>query len=58
MGGIDEITDYAYPCGACRQVMSEFCDESLEIVLFNGENVEILTLGQLFPHSFSKKSIK
>lgn len=58
VGGIDEITDFAYPCGACRQVMSEFCDESLEIVLFNGENVEIRTLGQLFPCSFCKTSIK
>ena len=58
VGGIEEINDFTYPCGSCRQVMSEFCDNDLEIVLFDGKNTKLCTLGQLFPNSFDKKSIK
>lgn len=43
------------PCGACRQVMHEFChkDEDLDIILQNGEELKIFTLAQLLPESFS-----
>lgn len=58
VGGKDEVCDFVYPCGPCRQALNEFCDEELEIVLFDGENVKSCTLGQLFPCSFSKKDIK
>ncbi len=58
VGAIDEINDFTYPCGACRQVLNEFCDNSLEIVLYNGKETKLCTLGQLFPNSFNKKSIK
>ena len=58
VGGIDEITDYTYPCGSCRQVLSEHCDKKLELVFFDGKNIKICTLGELFPHSFEKGSIK
>ena len=57
VGGKGEPCAFAYPCGACRQVMSEFCDPSLEIVLYDGKNTEIQTLGQLFPSVFSKRSL-
>ncbi len=45
--------DPCYPCGACRQVMAEFCHGAFEIVLQskNGE-AEVYTLSQLLPHSF------
>ena len=58
VGGKDTHQGYAYPCGACRQVLSEFCDPELKIVLFDGENTQISTLGQLFPCSFGKKDLK
>lgn len=43
------------PCGACRQVMHEFCDrdEDLDIILKNGQELKIYTLAQLLPESFS-----
>ena len=47
-----KITDYCYPCGACRQVLSEFCDKSLEILLFNGSEFKTITLSELLPNSF------
>lgn len=43
------------PCGACRQVMHEFCDhdEDVEIILQNGDELKIYTLAQLLPESFN-----
>lgn len=43
------------PCGACRQVMHEFCDadDDLKIILKNGEELKVYTLAQLLPESFS-----
>ena len=58
VGGKDTLQGYAYPCGACRQVLSEFCDPELKIVLFDGESTQISTLGQLFPCSFGKNDLK
>lgn len=36
------------PCGACRQVLAEFCDDDLEIYFANGQT----TLGNLLPEAF------
>lgn len=47
--------DYCVPCGACRQVLHEFCknDKDLDIVLKKGNNLQITTLAAMFPESFS-----
>ena len=58
VGGISTPTSYTYPCGSCRQVLSEHCSEELKVVLYDGANIKIQTLGQLFPCSFKKGSIK
>lgn len=44
---------FCYPCGACRQVMAEFCKEDFEL-FFENENgeTEVFTLGQMLPKSF------
>ena len=50
VGGKDGVlTDYAAPCGVCRQVMMEFCDpESFLIILAMDENTyQEYTLKQL-----------
>ena len=43
-------------CGACRQVMREFCDPGSFVVLFaplsNPEEITELLLDELIPHSF------
>ena len=46
------------PCGACRQVMAEFCDKDTKIILANlkGEKLET-TIDQLLPGSFSSKDL-
>jgi cytidine deaminase len=49
--------DAGSPCGACRQVLSEFAEGSLEVFLVNaaGQLVARLTLDELLPHRFSLK---
>jgi cytidine deaminase len=41
------------PCGVCRQVLYEFCDESL-VVLCGGTDLHYMeiTLGELLPKAF------
>ena len=52
-GKIGENRIKCMPCGVCRQVLSEFCDEKFEIIIENGEDLLTLTLGELLPFSFS-----
>ena len=44
----DDMSAPCYPCGACRQVMTEFCEEDFKIVLSD----TILTLKELLPYTF------
>jgi cytidine deaminase len=45
------------PCGACRQILWEFCGD-VEIVLANlAGKSETLRLGRLFPRPFDSSSI-
>ena len=37
VGGRDEPNEMVSPCGVCRQVMAEFCDESFVVLLFGSE---------------------
>ncbi len=43
------------PCGACRQVVSEFCDADMPVYLLSqtGE-VKETSVGQLLPYSFKE----
>lgn len=42
------------PCGVCRQVMSEFCQEDFQIILATDRNhYEVHSLGELLPLGFS-----
>jgi cytidine deaminase len=41
-----------FPCGACRQVLAEFCGPGFEVNIADGENIKTLTLGELLPHTF------
>lgn len=41
-----------YPCGACRQVMAEFCDKDFKIILSGDDGVKAFKLSELLPYSF------
>ncbi len=49
----------AYPCGVCRQVMSEFCEGDFLIITSNadGSTVVAETLDQMMPHRFGPKDL-
>lgn len=50
-----DMNDFITPCGACRQVLAEFCDEELDVIMTN-KNLEskIVKLKDLLPYSFKK----
>jgi cytidine deaminase len=51
--------DGGAPCGACRQVLAEFCDD-LPIVIANASdlaNAARVTLNALLPHRFASKQL-
>lgn len=43
----------AYPCGRCRQIMSEFGVEKVIVTAADGSAVKEHTLEELLPHRFS-----
>ena len=49
----------AFPCGVCRQVMSEFCDGDFVLTVSNRDGSEIVTetLDQMMPHRFGPKDL-
>lgn len=50
---------YCPPCGVCRQVLAEFCSPDMPVILAKTEeDVQIMTLGQLLPVSFTPKDLK
>ena len=61
VGGKDGVlTEYAPPCGVCRQVMMEFCDpEEFQIILATDvEHYDIYTLKELLPLGFGPGNLK
>lgn len=46
------------PCGACRQVMAEFCTPDMPVTLIGDEGVvKETTVGELLPYSFSNQDL-
>jgi len=60
-GGLEgeEPSDYAYPCGICRQVLSEFAEEDFKVIVAKSvSEYQEYTLKELLPYSFGGESIK
>ena len=47
----------AYPCGACRQVLAEFCAPETPVICLtlDASRIERMTLGELLPRTFALK---
>lgn len=48
-------TDLCFPCGVCRQVMSEFCGKNFKIYLEENGKPVTYALGELLPGRFDFK---
>ena len=59
-GGKGEMPDsYAFPCGVCRQLMSEFCGPEFEIITaVSADDYVIKTLKEMLPDSFGPGNLK
>ncbi len=62
VGGDENATgshfpDFAFPCGVCRQVMKEFCDNDFEIIVAKSVNeYQKFLLADLLPYGFGGKN--
>lgn len=52
-----EAQNACYPCGVCRQALSEFCADTLAVYVEEAGACLETTLGALLPHSFSKNDL-
>ncbi|MDE5563013.1 MAG: cytidine deaminase [Clostridiales bacterium] len=56
-GKAGEEGSFCAPCGVCRQVIAEFCDKDFKIVLGTADSINVYTLGELLPFSFTKDNL-
>ena len=60
VGGMEDATELEYcpPCGVCRQVMSEFCEDDFKIILAKSETeYREFTLAELLPERFGPSNL-
>ncbi len=60
-GGLEGCApqDYAFPCGVCRQVLSEFCGPDFPVIVAKSvSDYQVFSLGELLPDSFGGESIR
>ena len=56
----EALTQYAYPCGVCRQVMMEFCEpEHFQVIVAKSEeDYHVMTLAELLPEGFGPDNLR
>lgn len=55
IGGINyDFSELCYPCGSCRQVISEFCDSNFKFIIGKDDlTYEEYKISEIFPHGFN-----
>lgn len=56
-GSGEDPAEFCAPCGICRQVMAEFCEEDFRILLGTPNKISAHTLAALLPYSFGKNDL-
>lgn len=55
---VGSLNEYTYPCGICRQVIAEFGDESIEVILAKSEDDYIIKdMREVLPGAFKKEAL-
>lgn len=56
---VGSAKENTYPCGICRQVLSEFADGDVEVILAkNEDDYVITTMKEVMPGAFRKENIR
>jgi len=51
--------NYISPCGACRQILSEFCGKDLYVIMVNKNGkTKTVKMKELLPYSFGEEYLK
>lgn len=51
----EEVAGAFPPCGACRQVLAEFCPGDMPVIIVSGEDYTVSKLSELLPFGFDKE---
>lgn len=55
----DVISQFAFPCGVCRQVIREFADSQFMVIVARSESdYKIYSLSELLPESFGPENLE
>lgn len=53
---VSSADDITYPCGICRQVMTEFMEKSGELVFMDkNRKIKVVKLGEIMPFAFDNE---
>lgn len=52
VGGVEDDRSVCYPCGVCRQFMSEFCSDDFKLYFADGDNTVEYRFDEIMPHRF------
>lgn len=56
---VGSAKENTYPCGICRQVLSEFADGDVEVILAKNEDDYVIkTMKEVMPGAFRKENIR
>lgn len=56
---VGDLSTFTYPCGICRQVITEFCDDNTDIILVKNEEEYLMKkINDILPGAFTKKDLK
>ncbi len=55
---VGDLNSYTYPCGICRQVIAEFGNMDIKVILAKNENDYIVKdLSEVLPGAFTKEDL-
>lgn len=56
---VSSSNEYTYPCGICRQFLSEFMDKDAEFIFDDiNQGIKVIKASEIIPYSFTKEDIK
>lgn len=56
---VSSSNEYTYPCGICRQFISEFASAETEFIFNNKNNeIKVIKYNDILPYAFTEESMK